>query len=184
MWSHTVAILIGGQSKRMGSPKHLVTLRNGKTMLDVMLQIASSIGNKTIILGGEVEGQKCIQDLRKQHGPVGGIEALLHSDIDSNYLVLGCDMPCIVKRDILPLLESNSNAVFSHNNVLLGLPLHIHAKEQDACSEYLDSGGKSIRGFVLSIEHTSIPVDTKQACTFLSVNSRDDINKLALEKWS
>ena len=109
---------------------------------------------------------------------------MLHSDIDSNYLVLGCDMPCIVKRDILPLLESNSNAVFSHNNVLLGLPLHIHAKEQDACSEYLDSGGKSIRGFVLSIEHTSIPLDTKQACTFLSVNSRDDINKLALEKWS
>jgi molybdopterin-guanine dinucleotide biosynthesis protein A len=69
MWPHTVAILIGGQSERMGRPKHLVTLPNGKTMLEMMLEFASSVGNKTIILGGEVDGEHCIQDLRKQQGP-------------------------------------------------------------------------------------------------------------------
>ena len=47
MWQHTVAILIGGQSKRMGSPKHLVELPNGKTMLDMMLEFASTVGKHT-----------------------------------------------------------------------------------------------------------------------------------------
>jgi len=184
MWPHTIAILIGGQSKRMGSPKHLVTLPNGKTMLEAMLEFASLISKQIVILGGDVKGYKCVQDLRKQHGPVGGIEALLHSDIDTDYLVVGCDMPYLVTKDIQPLVDCEGSAVFSFANMVLGLPIHIRANDRNACSTYLDMGGKSIRGFISKIPHTNIPLNEEQSNTFLSMNSRDDINKLSFEKWS
>ena len=181
MWQHTVAILIGGQSKRMGSPKHLVELPNGKTMLDMMLEFASTVGKHTVILGGEVENQQCIPDIRIQQGPVAGIEALLHSNVDTDYLVVGCDMPLITKNEIQPLLETNTNSVFSYNNRLLGLPLCIKGDELYTCSEYLDSGRYSIRGFVSEISHTAIELNDNAAQKLLSVNSQADIDQLSFE---
>jgi molybdopterin-guanine dinucleotide biosynthesis protein A len=181
MWPHTVAILIGGKSKRMGSPKHLVELPNGKTMLDMMLEFSCSVGTHTVIIGGDITGQHCIHDLRKQQGPVAGIEALLNSDIDKNYLVVGCDMPNLKKIDVEPLLASNDNAVFSCGNRLLGLPLLIKSEELSSCTAYLDSGGRSIRGFVSEIPHIEVKLEDSKSSRLLSINSTDDLNKLSLE---
>ena len=50
MWNHTVAILVGGKSSRMGTPKHNVVLQNGKTMMDVMLQFARATAKKTVFV--------------------------------------------------------------------------------------------------------------------------------------
>ncbi len=50
-------------------------------MLETMLEFAAVVGRQTVILGGYIDGQQCIQDLRKQQGPIGGIEALLNSKI-------------------------------------------------------------------------------------------------------
>ena len=75
MWNHTVAILIGGQSKRMGSPKHLVELPNGKTMLEQMLDFALRTADNVVISGGDVDGYISIHDNREKQGPVSGIEA-------------------------------------------------------------------------------------------------------------
>lgn len=181
MWPHTVAILIGGQSRRMGSPKHLVELTNGNTMLQMMLQFANSFAERTVILGGVVDGQQCISDLRRQHGPVGGIESMLHANIDSKYLVVGCDMPTLTEKDVQSLLSCNTNAVFATGNNILGLPLLVHEETKDACTAYLDSGGRSIKGFVSEIPHTKIAISSTKLDSLRSVNTREDVNKLTLE---
>ena len=181
MWPHTVAILSGGQSKRMGAPKHLVTLSNGRTMLEVMIEFAHSLAKQTVIIGGEIEGQTCIQDLRNQHGPVGGIEALLNSNIDSNYLVIGCDMPTLCEKDILPLLTTDDCTAFSCENKILGLPLHINKNASKVCTSYLDAGGRSIKGLISKIPHKIICINENQSSILQSVNSREDLDKLAFE---
>jgi molybdopterin-guanine dinucleotide biosynthesis protein A len=181
MWPHTIAILIGGQSKRMGSPKHLVRLRGGNTMLEAMLQFASTLSKRIVILGGEITGQHCIPDLRQKQGPLAGIEALLHSGEDTKYVVVGCDMPSITLDAVAPLLQCSTSALFSSNNRLLGLPLLVYGNVNTACSAYLDEGGRSIHGFVSTIENTVIPLHKKDAEIFQSVNSPDDLNKFALE---
>ena len=81
-WPHTVAILLGGQSTRMGEPKHLAKLPKGNTMLSIMAAFAKQISPQVVIVGGEVQGFNSIQDLRLNAGPVAGIEALLHSNLD------------------------------------------------------------------------------------------------------
>ena len=52
MWSHTIAILIGGQSSRMGMPKHEVVLPNGQTMLDMMISFAEKSASRVVVVGG------------------------------------------------------------------------------------------------------------------------------------
>jgi molybdopterin-guanine dinucleotide biosynthesis protein A len=182
MWPHTVAILIGGQSKRMGSPKHLVRLHSGQTMLETMLQFASNLSRQVVILGGEVQGQHCIPDLRHEQGPVSGIEALLRSELDTKYLIVGCDMPSLTIESITPLVQCTNSALFSNNNRLLGLPLYVYGNVSAACSKYLDEGGRSIGGFVSQIENTVIPLHEKEAKTFLSINSPEDLDKFSLEQ--
>ena len=177
MWPHTVGILIGGQSKRMGSPKHLVELPNGKTMLEMMLQFAASVGKQTVILGGEVGGQQCIPDLRIQQGHVAGIEALLHSNIDTNYLVVGCDMPLLQPSDIAKLLSHNNNAAFSYKNKTVGLPVCLHSDALSTCTAYLDSGGRSIRGFISELPCSTVEITSSQKLILTSLNSQDEINR-------
>ncbi len=177
MWPHTVAILIGGQSKRMGSPKHLVTLPSGQSMLETMIAFAKKIATTTVIVGGEVEGICSVLDRRTLHGPVAGIEALLASEIDSQYLVVGCDMPYLQPIHVEPLLECNGNAVFTFEKHTLGLPLKIHTDELVHCTAYLDSGRKSIRGFIGELTHTTIVLPSEFRNSVTSLNSKEEISK-------
>ncbi len=178
MWPHTVAILIGGQSSRMGTPKHKVVLPNGMTMLDVMIEFAEGTAEKVVFVGGSVIGCQTLQDIRHQEGPVAGIEALLQSNIDSQYLVVGCDMPNIQPIDVEPLLHCEETAAFSFGGRILGLPLKITQDMVQTCSEYLEEGGRSIQGFVSKCAHTTIEIESTQFDTLASVNTPKDVQRL------
>lgn len=178
MWSHTVAILVGGQSRRMGKPKHRVQLPNGKTMIDMMIEFAESTASTVVIVGGEVEGIQSIHDYRNQQGPVAGIEALLISGVDEQYLVVGCDMPQLQPVDVQPLLSCEGNAVFSYENHILGLPLKISQELLSNCTSYLDSKKRSIKSFISLCPHTPIPINSSQLKTMTSVNTPEEIAQL------
>jgi molybdopterin-guanine dinucleotide biosynthesis protein A len=175
MWSHTVAILIGGQSVRMGTPKHEVMLPNGLTMLDMMLEFANATAENVVLVGGSLRGYQSVMDLRHQEGPVAGIETLLHSNIDSQYLIVGCDMPNLQTIDVQPLLECSSNAAFSFGERILGLPLKISQEMASTCTAYLDSGHRSMSGLVEQGPHRAIKIDPKQHRSMTSLNSPADV---------
>ena len=181
MPKRTVAILIGGESRRMGSPKHDMELPSGQTMLDCTVDFARTLSNSVVIVGGEVAGYRCIQDRRDSHGPVAGIEVLLESDIDERYLVVGCDMPKLSLEVIEPLFQQDEAAVYTHRETIIGLPLVVLSSDLHACTEYLDSGKRSIKGFVKTIPHREISVCDKTAALLQSINTPDDLNKLAVE---
>ncbi len=178
MWSHTVAILIGGQSTRMGTPKQYVELPNGKTMLETMLEFAQSVTSSIVVVGSEVKGIRSIYDQRDKQGPVAGIEALLHSEIDDKYLVVGCDMPFIRSEDVQPLLQCEQTALFLSNERLFPLPLLIDANELDSCTDYLQTGKRSIHGFIESIPHLTVPIDQVATEALKSINSPEDFAEL------
>ena len=178
MWPHTVAILIGGQSKRMRTPKQHVKLPNGETMLEAMLSFAKETAKSTVVVGGEVEGLQSIHDRRNKGGPVAGIEALLHSGLDDRYLVVGCDMPMLQIKDVQPLLEFRRTAVFQSKNQLQPLPLLIHTEELERCTTYLNSGKKSLLGFIESTVYESIEIDLTNNPILTNINSPEDLSRL------
>ena len=178
MWPHTIAILIGGQSSRMGVPKHGVVLPNGVTMLDTMISFAKHTAQKLVIVGGEVDGYESIPDQRYQVGPVAGIEALLASNLDQQYLVVGCDMPRLQTSDVQPLLLCQGNAVFYFNNQTLPLPLKINQEMHSTCTAYLDNSGRSMKGFIAQCPHASVRIELDNLDKVTSLNSPEDISKM------
>jgi molybdopterin-guanine dinucleotide biosynthesis protein A len=181
MHKHTVAILIGGESRRMGTPKHDIELPSGQTMLDCTVAFALTLSNSMVIVGGKVDGYRCIQDRRESHGPVAGIEVLLESGIDDRYLVIGCDMPRLSLEVIEPLFQQEEAAIYTHDKTVIGLPFVILSSALNPCTEYLNSGKRSIKGFIATIPHIEIPVNDETAALLQSVNTPDDLNKLAVE---
>lgn len=172
---------MGGESRRMGTPKQDVALPCGQTMLEHVLGFAREAAANTVVVGGEIADCQCIPDLREGLGPVAGIEALLESGMDDRYLVVGCDMVRLSVEIVMPLLQANQTAVYSKQGTVISLPLLIHASVLDACIEYLDSGERSIKGFVARIPHIKIPISNDDLRLLHSINTLEDLNKLTVE---
>mgnify|MGYP001025323336 FL=1 len=184
MWPYTVAILIGGKSSRMGSPKHEVTLPNGKTMMEAMLEFASTTANKTVVVGGTYSNQHCILDHRKGFGPVAGIEALLRSNLDERYLVVGCDMPLLKLETVRPLFGEGDVVVFegdSNVDFPTPLPLVVSSLSSNACSTYLDEGGRSLHGFLRTLVCTVVPRPRGAKKQLSNINTREQLNNCTFE---
>lgn len=95
----TIAILAGGQSRRMGTDKSFVVL-NDKPLIQHVIDRASQLDYPLILIANDVEryqqfGLPVYPDVIPGAGSLGGLyTALTHSETDYT-LCLACDMPQI-----------------------------------------------------------------------------------------
>lgn len=94
----TLIVLAGGQSKRMGTPKHLLRAPGG-TVIDLLHQRLSPLFIETLIVGSRprpcAAGMRTIEDHYPARGPLVGIySGLLFARTDLS-LVVACDMPFV-----------------------------------------------------------------------------------------
>ncbi len=178
----TAAILMGGQSRRMGQPKHAVVLPDGRTMLDTVAEVAATVADEVVLLGPCVDGYRSITDYRPGEGPVAGIESLLRSNCSTRCLILACDMPRLTPDGLAPILRPQSApiVVFSTggSDAISPLPMVIRRDTCEAVTDYLDAGGRSIHGLLKEIPHSDIPLDPLRADEMQSVNTPGDLNRL------
>ena len=111
----TVAILIGGDSSRMGVDKATYEV-DGVSMANRVSRAAQEAGaSQVLIIGGTAARAKTITGTWKKdgypgEGPLGGvITALKHADHDS-VVVLSCDMPFITSEVISSLVRGLNDA--------------------------------------------------------------------------
>lgn len=103
----SVIILCGGQSRRMGQDKALLTL-DGMTLLQHATTLASAVlGPEHIACRLFISRNQpgFIQDQVPQAGPVGGISAALAHCTSRYALVLPVDMPLLTLDALRPLLQ-------------------------------------------------------------------------------
>ena len=100
-------ILSGGKSRRMGFPKHKLLLPNGLTYIDSIYMELKKFC-KNIVVSGDVSlpGTETIKDIKKNHGPIGGIFSVLESGISNYYFFVSCDNPFFKHKTSRPLLKS------------------------------------------------------------------------------
>lgn len=97
-WPHTAGILCGGESRRMGRTKARIVLPDGITMIERVFQALDPLCDKVVLIGHpesvpeSLAQARRIEDKRAGKGPMGGVEALLDSGIDSEYLIAPCDL--------------------------------------------------------------------------------------------
>lgn len=91
-------VLIGGQSRRMGRPKHLLTGPDGRSWLEIAASRLAPFVDTVVISGEgdvppEVRHLERVSDITGVVGPLSGIGAVLRSHPLVSWLVLACDMP-------------------------------------------------------------------------------------------
>lgn len=106
-------LLIGGQSSRMGHPKHLIKGTTGQTWVEHTVELLTPLVSEVVLSGkGDVPVSLShltrIADLPEVAGPLTGILAAMRWQSDCCWLLIACDMPNITKEAVEWLLDSRS----------------------------------------------------------------------------
>jgi len=118
-WRETpvyACVLIGGKSRRMGQPKHLLE-KEGKIWLEHSLDLLSQLAERVVIVGsGEVPVQLDtylhLPDIIEAQGPMAGMLSAMRWAPRASWLFAACDMPDISLDAIRWLLDCRAPGVW------------------------------------------------------------------------
>lgn len=110
-------ILIGGKSRRMGSPKHLLKFGK-KTWLEHLASVINKYFEQVVLLGSgklppEMEDFVRLHDAPNLHGPIAGILSAMRWQPMASWIFLPCDMPFFNKEALTWLIEQRKPGVWA-----------------------------------------------------------------------
>jgi molybdopterin-guanine dinucleotide biosynthesis protein A len=109
----TLLILAGGEAKRLGFPKHQLTV-NGERVLDGLCRRLGSLFVETLVVGHDIDGLpngvRVAEDRFVVRSPLVGIHAGLSASRTDLTFVVACDMP-YVEPSLIDYLLSHAAGV-------------------------------------------------------------------------
>lgn len=100
-------VLAGGRGTRMGRDKALITI-NGQTLIERALGILRGVVDVPRIAGARPDLERyapVVADLRKDCGPLGGIEAALSASAQPLNVFLAVDLPLLPSHFLIWLVQ-------------------------------------------------------------------------------
>ncbi len=181
-WPHTGAVLAGGAGRRMGRRKDSLPLPDGRTMLAAVAAVLAETCRDVVVVGDAETPMTRIEDLRPAQGPLGGIEALLASNLDTHYLVCPCDVP-LLTATLLRRLTVATGAVATVFHVdgepdFWPLPARISAEALDDVRGHLDGGRRAVHELVRALDPEVIALPRDDARALANVNTPADYEAL------
>lgn len=191
---NAVLILAGGQSSRMGSPKALLTLPNGQSLLDFHIDNAKSL-NLPILIADNNKGYytanqqdiKVIDDylpsdeFGKGQGALSAIVSALQFINKKGYvLVIGCDT--LLNIDLIAKTLSSTTADVGYlmgqkEYPLLGV---YHSRVLATLIDFLNTGNRSVMQFLNLVDCQTFNLDNHWH-SLANFNTQDEFNQ-ALQK--
>lgn len=158
------AVLIGGKSRRMGQPKHLLSI-DTKTWLERTVQLLDSLVERTVLVGAGTLPVSCaslprLYDIPGIGGPMAGVLAAFRSVPEADWLILACDMPAVTEASVRWLLEGRYEESWGrvprlHRDKKFFEPLFaLYKSEASQIFETMFKDGRARIGLVA--EHTKI----------------------------
>ncbi|MFD2446837.1 molybdenum cofactor guanylyltransferase [Bacillus sp. CGMCC 1.16607] len=126
----TGIILAGGKSSRMGTNKALLRIDH-TTVIEKIVEEMKAVTTELIVVTNHFEdyeflGLPLVADLRKNMGPLAGLEAGLMASSNENNLIIACDMPFVSQTlaktliqhlehfdAVVPRIEGKLNPLFA-----------------------------------------------------------------------
>ncbi|MEE3001895.1 MAG: molybdenum cofactor guanylyltransferase [Planctomycetota bacterium] len=170
-------LLLGGTSRRMGSPKHELQLPDGRLLLEHMLDLCDAVADRTLLCGDVVPGfdRNTVPDRIQGAGPLAGIEAVLREAGSGRCLVVPCDMPALEVEDLSRLVTTEGDIVLFEDPPgapLQGLPMLIDANQLRNLEQFMDAGGRAIHRFIEDRAHIRVPIPMQER--LLNINTPED----------
>jgi molybdopterin-guanine dinucleotide biosynthesis protein MobB len=110
-------VLIGGQSRRMGTPKHLLR-RGGRTWLEHTRDVLTRVCERVVIVGGGelpagLKNATRLPDAPDVEGPMAGILAAMRWAPWASWIVSSCDLPNLSTEALKWLLSTRRSGVWA-----------------------------------------------------------------------
>ena len=172
-----IVILMGGQSRRMGTDKAFVPWI-GKTMLEHQIDQLSPLSNNIFLSINETQLEKVngnfnlIIDKYSKKGPLGGILSCLE-ELNRECVFVPVDMPNS-KELVKELLNNSGNHCFKTGQQTEPLPIRISNKEISHMKSELGNGKLSVLSYIMSGYCNFLSSNNRNL--FLNVNSLQDKN--------
>jgi molybdopterin-guanine dinucleotide biosynthesis protein A len=183
VWPHTGAVLAGGAGRRMGRPKHDLKLPDGRSMLETVAAVLGAVCARVVVVGEVETSLPRVMDLRPDQGPLGGIEALLASGLDDQYLVCPCDVPLVTGALLMRLVETPEAAAsvfrLEGDDAFVPLPARISARVLVRVRALLDAQQRAVHRLVSSIDAEVIPLASAQARQLANANTRQEYEAIS-----
>lgn len=148
-------------------------------MIGTVIQTLEKVCARVVTVGGEHLVQPNVPDLRHGAGPLGGIEALLASGLDDDYLVCPSDIP-LITPELVRRLTAPTDAVATFFEVqgdpAHSLPLRISVAALHMVSAALDTGRNAIHAVLAEIETERVTITAAEAAGLRNINTPEDYN--------
>lgn len=183
-WPHTGAILAGGKSSRFGLPKHKLKLPNGLTMIETVAAAMRQVCQGIVVVSSfkAMDDVTHIADLRNDQGPLGGIEALLASGKDTQYLICPCDLPLVSSELLRSLTKSSLVAAtvlkLKGEDSIAPLPARISVEALGNVRELLDSERRAVHQLMKVIDVEEVAVPKEWSMLLMNINTQEDYERV------
>ena len=174
----------------MGRPKASLPLPGGRTMIETVAETLAAVCRSVVIVGSahpasEGPALRQIADLRPGEGPLAGIEALLASGLDTEYLICPCDVP-LVTAGLLERLTAPCGSLatvlrIGEENAFRPLPARLSAASLDRARAQLDRGERAVHAFIQSIGPYVVEIPREAADQLLNANTPAEYEALVKE---
>ena len=159
-------VLAGGLSRRMGRDKALLPWPpTSLTLVDHMVRLLAHICNPVHIIG---RGQ--MMDAQPGLGPIGGIATALHESQSPENIIVAVDLPFLTADFLKYFKERSQRSQRQLTACKIGssfpLCLGIRSELVSGVDGYIDSGGRSVQGFLESHTVEIIALEQLQEAGF------------------
>lgn len=185
-WEFCAAILSGGESQRMGVPKAGLLLPDGRSMIERMRDTLTAFCRQVVFVGPAygVLGHQVIETENEMIGPLGALESLLSSGVDTQYLIVPCDLP-LVPPAFLARLTRDENIDGMTTFQVEGeqaprpLPCRVGSDCLDDVRDLIDKGERSLHALIqrLGPDAEIASVAHRERDLLLNVNTPEDFER-------
>lgn len=181
---HSMIILAGGKSGRMGTDKSDLLLGE-QTFLQIQVEKGRQLGIEDILVSG-YQGERCpvpvIKDRIAGKGPLGGLESCLRRAKHEKCLVLSVDTPLLPVEELQHLLEAGerngaSATILKHRGKEQPLVAVYSRELADAMLEEITEHHGSVFAFLNRTGYGVYDSAAPETC-FLNINSPGDYEKI------
>ncbi len=195
-------VLAGGQSKRMGTDKALLTDKQAKTCLQNTLDRLVAIGLKKIVISGDRHRDsfsassdvdiRVVSDLTSDSGPLAALDSVLQQlvvqqQIPKQLLIIPVDMPYLKADYLIRLLQTDASVSCCFKDFLLPLKLTLNEHSWQAikhCLSESNSRKHSIKNLYYQIPHSQLPLTAAEHYFFQNTNTPEQWQQFLNSKSS
>lgn len=190
-----IAILAGGESRRMGQDKAAM-LWNGRSFLEGIAVAACSVSPDVAVIGRTRPGNwsqpsiAFLPDTEAGEGPLRGLEAALCAAGSRPVLLLACDMPLLTADALRWLLgeararEPLEQGLVAVNEGRLEPLFSVYAPEcLPLVREALASGRRSLHGMIQAGRFSFADVPAEVAARIANINTPEELARVSMS-WN